>query len=60
MNKYGPKAQKTIGKTMRRFKEGKLRNGRTGQPVKNRQQAVAIGISEAKDKGYKTPYRERK
>lgn len=54
MNKYGPKARKTIEQTMDQFKEGKLRSG-NGQKVTSRDQAVAIGIEEARDKGYKVP-----
>lgn len=56
MNKYGPKARKTIEQTMDQFKEGKLRSG-SGQKVTNRDQAIAIGIEEARDKGYKVPRR---
>lgn len=55
MNKYGPKAQKTIEKTMHEFSEGKLKSGKSGRRVTNRQQAVAIGISKARDAHYKTP-----
>ena len=55
MNKYGPKAQKTVEETMHKFKEGKLRSGKSGKKVTNRDQAVAIGLSEARDKGYKAP-----
>ena len=55
MNKYGPKAQKTVEAAMHKFKEGELRSGKSGKKVTNRQQAVAIGLSEARDKGYKVP-----
>jgi hypothetical protein len=54
MNKYGPKAQETVHKTMEQFKEGKLKSG-SGQKVTDRDQAVAIGLSEARKKGYKAP-----
>jgi hypothetical protein len=54
-NKYGPKARETIEQTMDQFKKGKLRSGRTNRKVSSRDQAVAIGISEARDKGYKVP-----
>lgn len=55
MNKYGPKARKTIEQSMDQFKKGKLRNGRSGKKVTNRNQAIAIGLSEAQHRGYKTP-----
>lgn len=55
MNKYGPKAQDTIEQTMEEFSEGKLKSGKSGRKVKNRKQAVAIGISKARAAGYKTP-----
>ncbi len=55
MTKYGPKAQDIIEDTMHEYKEGKLKSGKTGQPVKNRKQAVAIGISKARGKHYKVP-----
>lgn len=55
MSKYGPKAKKTIEKTMHEFKEGKLRSGQSGQKVTSKKQAVAIGISKAHQKGQKAP-----
>lgn len=55
MAKYGPKAQKKIGKVMREYKEGSLRSGRSRKKVKNRKQAVAIAISEARKSGAKVP-----
>lgn len=54
VNKYGPKAQEKIHGVMHEFEQGKLKSG-SGKKVTNRKQAVAIGISEAREKGYKTP-----
>lgn len=54
MNKYGPKAQQKISKVMREYDKGTLRSS-SGDKVQSRKQAVAIGISEARAKGYKTP-----
>jgi len=52
--KYSQKADKKIHKVIREFEEGKLHSGsKHGPQVKNLKQAVAIGISEAKRKGYK-------
>jgi len=54
MAKYSEKAQAHIEKTMHLWKEGKLK-GRDGKPVETQDQALAIAISEARDKGYKVP-----
>lgn len=56
--KYDHDAQKKIGKTMEEWKEGKLKSGKSGKTVKNRKQAVAIGISEARREGDKVPKRK--
>ena len=56
--KYGPKAQRKIGKVMHEYGEGKLRSGRGGHKVASRKQAVAIGISEARREGDKVPKRK--
>ena len=53
--RYGPKAQKKVAKVMHEWKEGKLKSGRSGKKVKSRQQAIAIGISEARKEGDKVP-----
>jgi hypothetical protein len=58
MNKYGPKAQKSVEDAMHKFKRGELKSGRSGKKVKSRDQAVAIGLSEARDKGAKVPPHE--
>jgi hypothetical protein len=44
---------------MRRRKKGTLRRGRGGKGgrVKSRKQAIAIGLSEAREKGAKVPRR---
>jgi hypothetical protein len=56
MNKYGPKAQEKVETAMHEFKHGDLKSG-TGKKVTNRKQAVAIGLSEARDAGAKVPKR---
>lgn len=55
MAKYGKKSQKTVEETMHKFKRGELKSGKSGKKVTSRDQAVAIGLSEAREKGYKTP-----
>jgi hypothetical protein len=53
-NKYGPKAQKKVEKTMHEFKRGDLKSG-SGKKVTSQKQAVAIGLSEARKEGAKVP-----
>jgi hypothetical protein len=55
MNKYGPKAQQKVKKTMDEYKKGTLKSGRSGKKVTNSKQAVAIGLSEARKSGAKVP-----
>jgi uncharacterized protein DUF6496 len=57
--KYGKAASKTVASAMRRRKKGTLRSGRSGKKVTSRQQAIAIGLSEARKKGAKVPKRGR-
>jgi len=52
--KYSDKAQEKVGKVMHEFKEGKLKSS-SGEKVTSKKQAVAIGISEAREKGLKVP-----
>ena len=54
MEKYSKKAQEKIGAVMEEFKKGKLKSS-SGAKVKDRKQAVAIGISEARAEGLKVP-----
>jgi len=55
--KYGKAADKTVASAMRRKKRGTLKSGRGGKggTVKSRNQAIAIGLSEARKKGAKVP-----
>ena len=55
MAKYGKKAQEKVEKAMHEMKEGKLRSGRSNKKVTNPKQAIAIGLSEAKENGAKVP-----
>jgi hypothetical protein len=52
--KYSKKAETKIQKVMKEYSEGKLRSGsKKGPRVSSRKQALAIGISEARRKGFK-------
>lgn len=55
MNKYDPKAQKKVEKVMHEYKKGSLKSGSSGKKVTSRKQAVAIGLSEARQAGGKVP-----
>jgi hypothetical protein len=48
------KGKSKVKKTMHEFKEGSLKSS-SGQKVKSRKQAVAIGLSEARAAGAKIP-----
>ena len=54
MAKYGKSASKNVESAMRRRKKGTLKSG-SGRTVKSRKQAIAIGLSEAREKGAKVP-----
>jgi hypothetical protein len=55
--KYSRGASKDVKSAMRRRKRGTLRSGKGGKggTVKSRKQAIAIGLSEARQKGKKVP-----
>ena len=53
--KYGAKAQKKVERAMHERKHGTLRSGRSGRKVTSRKQAIAIGLSEARQAGAKVP-----
>jgi hypothetical protein len=57
MAKYGKTASKTVASAVRRKKSGTLRSS-SGQKVTSRKQAIAIGLSEAREKGAKVPARK--
>jgi hypothetical protein len=57
MAKYGKKAGQTVKRVMEEQKRGTLRSGRSGRKVTSRKQAIAIGLSEARDAGAKVPPR---
>jgi hypothetical protein len=52
MAKYGKKTQEEVHKELHKHKaKGKW---------KNRKQAIAVGLSEAREKGYKVPSKNKK
>ena len=55
--KYSTAAQGKVGRAMDEFKKGELKSGKSGKTVKSRKQAIAIGLSEARELGMKVPSR---
>ena len=54
--KYGKSASKSVKRAMHKKKSGTLKSGKGRHPkVKSREQAIAIGLSEAREKGAKVP-----
>jgi hypothetical protein len=55
--KYGKSASKSVEHALRLKKRGKLRSekGGKGGVLKSREQAIAIGLSEARKRGAKVP-----
>ena len=57
MAKYSKKAGEKVERAMKEMKKGKLRSGRSGKKVTDPKQAIAIGLSEAREEGAKVPYK---
>lgn len=55
MARYSKGSQQKVKKAMHEMKSGKLKSGRSGKTVRNRKQAIAIGLSEARKQGSKVP-----
>jgi Family of unknown function (DUF6496) len=55
--KYSPAAGKEVASEMRRYQRGTAKSGKGGKggKVKNRKQAIAIGLSKARKKGKRVP-----
>lgn len=53
--KYGKKASEKVERAMHEMKSGELKSGGSGKTVKSRNQAIAIGLSEARRAGGKVP-----
>ena len=57
MAKYSKKAGDKVERAMHERKHGTLKSG-SGRKVTSRKQAIAIGLSEARDAGAKVPSRK--
>jgi hypothetical protein len=60
MPKESKKTSDTVKEAVHKQKRGTLTSGKSGKKVKNRKQAIAIGLSEAREKGAKVPPKKRK
>ena len=60
MARYGKKAGQKVKRAMHERKRGTLKSGRSGKKVKSREQAIAIGLSEARRAGAKVPRKKSK
>ena len=58
MAKYSKRAGEKVEQAMKEMKKGKLRSGKSGKKVTNPRQAIAIGLSEAREEGAKVPYKK--
>ena len=58
MAKYSKRAAEKVEQAMKEMKQGKLRSGRSDKKVTNPKQAIAIGLSEAREEGAKVPYKK--
>src|SRR5688572_14058766 len=56
--RYGEAASKKVGTALHEAKRGKLRSGRSKKKVTSRKQAIAIGLSQARQRGAKVPARK--
>jgi hypothetical protein len=59
--KYSEGASKKVARAVRKEESGTLRSGRGGRggKVTSRKQAIAIGLSEAREAGEKVPARKK-
>ena len=57
--RYGRKSSQKVERAMHEMKRGQLKSGRSGKRVTSRKQAIAIGLSEARQKGAKVPAKRR-
>ena len=56
--RYSPEAQKEVVKELHEYKRGKAHIGKSGQKIKSREQAIAVGLSIARKKGAEVPQKD--
>ena len=57
--KYGKAASEKVERAMHERNAGTLKSGRSGKKVTSREQAIAIGLSEARKAGAKVPAKRK-
>ena len=55
MARQATTAEESVHRAMRKYEKGTLESGRSGVKVKSRAQAIAIGFSEARNRGATVP-----
>ena len=60
MARYSKKASASVERAMKKRKAGTLKSGGSGRKVRSRKQAIAIGVSEARQAGAKVPKKAAK
>jgi hemerythrin superfamily protein len=58
--KFSKASGKKVERAMHEMKQATLKSGRSGRTVRSRQQAIAIGLSEARQAGERVPKKIRK
>jgi hypothetical protein len=58
--RYSRAASKDVERALHKRKRGTLKSGGSGKTVRSRKQAIAIGLSEARQKGKKVPKKAAK
>lgn len=58
--KSGTLGSRKVARAMHERKQGTLRSGRSGKKVTSRKQAIAIGLSEARQSGATIPRKRRR
>jgi hypothetical protein len=53
--KYSPAAGKSVETEVKAMQKGQPKSGRSGKKVTGRKQAIAIGLSKAREAGAKVP-----
>ena len=51
MAKFGKSAQRSVKRAMHKLKEGSLKGGKNGKPVKSKKQAIAMDFQRPGPKG---------
>jgi hypothetical protein len=59
MAEYGKKAQTKVKESIHKMKRGELHSGKGRKVVKDKDQAIAIGLSKARKAGAKVPRKSR-